>query len=153
MPARIALANLSQDLRYGLRAMRQNPGFTAIVTITLALGIGTNTAMFSVVDAVLLRPLPYHRPEQLVTVGEIVNQDRGTGGFSAASLLEFRERNGAFEGPAGWTTRAFNLSGGRDVPEQVEGMRVSWDFFKVLGVPPALGRTFSEGDDRPRCSA
>jgi putative ABC transport system permease protein len=149
MPAPAWLGHLSQDLGYGLRILRNNPGFAAITVLTLALGIGANTAMFSVVDSVLLRPLPYHDPGRLVTAGEVFAKTRGTGGFSAGSLLDWREHNRVFEGLAGWARRGFNLSGPADLPERVDGMAVSWDFFQILGVAPALGRGFSENDGRP----
>jgi putative ABC transport system permease protein len=146
MPLAAVFTRFSQDLSYGLRVLRRNPGFSAATVLTLALGIGANTAMFSVADAVLLRSLPYKDQDRLVAVPD-QEPHRQRRGYSAASLLDRREQNRVFENLAGWANSAFNVSG-QDLPERVNGMAVSWDFFKALGVPPALGRTFAGGDDR-----
>jgi hypothetical protein len=115
--------------------------------VTLALGIGANTAIFSVVDAVLLRPLPYADPDRLVTVG-----DRNAEGFSTnigfATLHDFRERSRSFEQLAlmrGWGPTLF-VNG---EAEALEAVRVSWNYFRMMGVSPALGRDFTAADDRP----
>ena len=129
-----------KDLFFGLRLIRKNPGFSLIVVATLALGMGANTAIFSVVDAVLLRPLPYKESDRLVVAWD-KGQNRGRNWFSAANLLKQRDENRVFDTLAGWAQTGFNLSGG-GVPERVEGMLISWDFFKALGVSPMLGRTF-----------
>ncbi len=143
------LENAARDAQYALRVMRKCPGFTAIVVLTLALGIGANTAMFSVVDSILIRPLPYSDPSRLVTVGELMPNSKGMGGFSAGSLMDWRDENRTFEHLAGWANRGFNLSGAKDLPERVDGMLVSWDFFETLGARPALGRTFAAAEDLP----
>jgi putative ABC transport system permease protein len=121
-----SLVSFSQDLRYGLRILRNSPGFTTITALTLALGIGANTAIFSVIDSVMLRPLPYKDSDCVAAVWDR-DPHGGRKGYSAATLLERREQNRVFENFAGWATAAFNLSG-QDVPERVDGMVVSWDF-------------------------
>ncbi len=138
--------HLPKDLVFGLRLIRKNPGFSLIVVLTLALGIGANTAIFSVVDAVLLRPLPYKESDRLVVAWD-KGQNRGRNWYSAASLLQQREHNRVFETLAGWAQAGFNLSN-KDLPERVDGMLVSWDFFKALGVTPTLGRNFNADEDR-----
>ena len=144
-----SLETLAQDLRYGLRLMVRDPGFTAVAALTLALGIGANTAIFTVVNAVLLRALPFREPEQLVQLVH-ANQN-STGGFHRLSLAEFfalRQSQQSFSAvatyripPEGFTF----LSGER--PQQVYGAYVSADFFSLLGVPPLMGRTFQAGED------
>ena len=134
------------DLRYGLRMLVKNPGFTLVAVLTLALGIGANTAIFSVVNAALLRPLPYNEPGRLVYVWSAekargINQST----VSIPDLRDWQEQNRVFEGMAGWMSGNFNLSGG-DEPEQVNGWIVSPNFFEVLGAEPELGRTFTSGD-------
>jgi putative ABC transport system permease protein len=143
------LAHVSRDFRYGLRSLAKSPAFATAAVLTLALGIGANTAIFSFVDTILLRPLPFDRPERLVTAGEVSNGGKGTGGFSQGTLLDWRAGARAFEGPAGWANRAYNLSDNSAAPERVDGMAVTWDFFRTLGVQPALGREFTAADDRP----
>jgi putative ABC transport system permease protein len=136
-----------QDLRYALRMVRKTPAFTAVVVLTLALGIGANTAIFSVVDTVLLRPLPYKESDRLVVVWE--KPPKGTrNSVSAANFLDWRDQNKVFEQLVAVGVGNFNLSG-RDQPEQISGMRVSAGFFEMLAVQPALGRSFVPEDDRP----
>jgi putative ABC transport system permease protein len=138
---------LSQDIRYGFRMLRRAPGFTAAALVTLTLGIGANTAIFTVVDAVLLRPLPYPDPDRLVTVG-----DRNAQGFSSnvgfAMIADFRERSRSFEQLAlmrGWGPTLF-VNG---EAESLQAVRVSWNYFQMMGARPALGRDFTPDDDRP----
>ena len=138
--------HLSQDFRYAVRMLRKSPGFTAVTALTLALGIGANTAMFSVVDSVLLRPLPYKDSERLVIVWEKPPKyERNSS--SAANFLDWREQNHVFDNLVGTTFASFNLSG-KGLPERVDGMRASWDFFDMLGVKPVIGRSFVADDDR-----
>ena len=141
------LEMLWQDLRYGLRMLRRTPGFTAAALVTLALGIGANTAIFTVVDAVLLRPLPYPDPERLVTVG-----DRNAEGFSSnvgfATVLDWRERSRSFEQLAMMRSWMPTLVTSGEA-ERVPAVRVSWNYFDMMGVRPALGRGFTAEDDRP----
>lgn len=142
-------ADLWQDTRYGLRMLRKNPGFTAIAVLTLALGIGANTAIFSLVNSILLRPLPYHEPDRLVRMIQ-ANPMLGlaTWGVSQANFAAYREQNRSFEMMALYTTSAVNLTGEGD-PERLPMTNVSADFFNIFGVNPALGRTFYEGEDTP----
>ncbi len=141
------LAHLSQDLRYSLRIFRKSPGFTAITALTLALGIGANTAMFSVVDTLLLRPLPYKEPDRLMIVFE--KPPRGQrNSVSAANFLDWREQNRVFDNLVALRLGPFNISG-NDLPERVPGLGASWDLFEMLGVRPFMGRGFVAADDRP----
>jgi predicted permease len=143
MWGRAWLRQLTQDLRYGLRTMRRAPGFTAVAVLTLALGIGANTAIFSVVNAVLLRPLPYHDPARLVTV-----LHDGWKPVAPANFLDWREQSRSFESIA--AAQSWNLTmTGRDRPEQLNVLQTSAEMFHVLGVDAALGRTYGAGEDRP----
>jgi len=138
-----------QDLRYGVRQLRRSPGFTAVAAITLALGIGANTAIFSVVNAVLLRPLPYERPNQLVQVWETNLKSKTSQGPAAyPNFLDWRAQNHAFQSVAAYNWATFTLRGSKE-PIHVEGLIVSADLFSVLGVKPALGRAFLPEEDRP----
>jgi putative ABC transport system permease protein len=142
-------ADLRQDLRYGLRTLAKNPAFTSIAIVALALGIGANSAIFSVVDAVLLRPLPFKKPEQLVMLWENATHL----GFpkntpSPANFLDWQKQAGAFTGMAAMVERSFNLTGVGE-PERLDGRRVSANLFDLLGVRAVLGRTFVPDDDRP----
>jgi putative ABC transport system permease protein len=142
-------ADLLQDLRYGVRTMAKNPAFTSIAIVALALGIGANTAIFSVVNAVLLRPLPFKNPEQLVMVWENaahIGFPRNTP--SPANFLDWQKQAGAFTGMAAMVDRSFNLTGVGE-PERLDGWRVSANLFELLRIPPLLGRTFVPDDDRP----
>jgi putative ABC transport system permease protein len=137
------------DARYALRMLRKNPGFTAIVVTTLALGIGVNTAIFSLVDGILLRPLPYEQPERLV---RLVQSQRQLGldawNLSQASFVALRDNTHSLEAVAAYSTSGANLTGDGD-PERIAIGNVSSDFFKVIGLPPVLGRTFRPGEDTP----
>jgi putative ABC transport system permease protein len=133
-----------QDVRYALRQLRKNAGFTAVAVITLALGIGANTAIFSVVDGVLLRPLPFHNPERLVRVWHVPPPQSFPGlttfSVSAANYLDWESQNHVFEQMAIYTGRSFTLTGGQ-TPEEVIACPVSSEFFATLGIQPLLGRT------------
>jgi len=143
---------LMQDLRYGARVLAKSPGFTAVALLTLALGIGANTAIFSVIDAVLINRLPYPDSGRLVMVWE---QDPGRGWFhnvvSAANFVDWRKQNHVFSAMAALDERNFDVSGTGE-PLEVEGEQVSANFFDVLGVHPALGRTFAPEEDQPSSS-
>ena len=137
-----------QDLRNALRSMRKSPGFTATVVLTLALGIGANSAIFSVVDAVLIRPLPYADAARLVMVWE----DASRVGFpqntpAPANWVDFRTQNTVFTDIAASRGSSFNLSGDGP-PEQVFARRVTGNFWTVLGAKPLLGRIFTDDEDR-----
>ncbi len=141
------MQTLLQDLRYGLRMVAKNPGFSLITILTLAIGIGANTAMFSVVDSILLRPLPYPDSDRLVVVWE--KPPGGTRNVvSAANFLDWRDQNRVFDNIVATANRSFNLTG-KDQPERIQGMHVSWDFFEILGTKPLMGRSFIPDDDRP----
>ena len=136
-----------QDLRYGIRMLRRTPGFTAAAILTLALGIGANTAIFSVVDAVLLRPLPYADPERLVAVGDADGDGFPTSvGF--LTMMDWRARSRTFEQFALMRSWQPTLVVNGEA-ERLPAVRVSWNYFDMLGVRPALGRTFTADDDRP----
>jgi len=134
------------DLRYGVRTLLKNRSFTAIAIITLAIGIGANTAIFSVVDAVLLRPLPYPDPERLVVLWSAPPGQRG--GSSLPDYREWRDRSQGFEGLGGFFYGDFNLSGQNQDPERVQGASVTTNLFSVLGVNPAIGRSFLPEEDQ-----
>jgi putative ABC transport system permease protein len=143
------MEDLWQDLRYGLRSMRRNPAFTSIALITLALGIGANTAIFSVVNGVLLRPLSYPEPDRLMMVNAISLQgSQGKTPLCQADFLDWNAQNQVFANIAGFSTNRFNYTGG-ETPERIDGAWVTADFFATLGVQPALGRTFLTGEDIP----
>jgi predicted permease len=141
-----------QDVRYGLRSLWKNPGFTAVAVLTLALGIGANTAIFSVVNAILLRPLPFPDPGRLMVVWHTPPQKifPGISRFvvSPANYLDWRSQNHAFDQMAAIGFRNLNLAG-MGQPESVAGAAVSADFFSVLGVRPSTGRGFVAADDQP----
>src|SRR5438477_711762 len=141
--------DLTQDIRYALRVLAKNPAFTIIAVIALALGIGANSAIFSVVNAVLLRPLPFKHPEQLVMVWE----NAAHMGFprntpSPANFLDWQKQAQSFTGMAAMVEHSFNLTGVGE-PERLDGRRVSANLFDLLGVPAQLGRSFVPDDDRP----
>ncbi len=161
------METLISDIRYGLRSLLKRPGFTAIAVITLALGIGANTAIFSVINAVLLKPLPYPEPEQLVMVWE----DASFAGFprntpAPANFADWREQNQVFKEMAALASRSFNLTGDQvfaqvaavnmsnqflragDEPERLRGAMVSADLFPLLAVEPLIGRAFSREEEQ-----
>ncbi|MEP7065460.1 MAG: ABC transporter permease [Gemmatimonadota bacterium] len=143
------LSALWRDVRYGARSLRRAPGFTAIATITLALGIGATTAMFSVLDAVLLRPLPFAKPQQLVRVFAMYGGTTGApGSLSVADFLALRADTRAFSSVASFRlpNEGFSYVAG-DRAQRVYGAIVSANFFSTLGVQAALGRGFRSGDD------
>src|SRR5213080_4364693 len=135
-----------QDIRYGLRVLGKNPGFTAISVLTLALGIGANTALFSVVNGVLLNPLPFPEPNQLVGLHENKPNFEG-GSISYPNFLDWQKENRTFSSMAVARTYAFSLTGTGD-PEQANAEFVTPDFFPMLGVKPVLGRTFVPEEDQ-----
>jgi len=141
------MSTLGQDIRYGLRMLARNPGFTAIVVVVLAIGIAANTALFSVVNAVILRPLPYPEPQRLVTLWE--KDARWDEGFEARPNFAFlRENNQVFESLGGWC-RSFYYVEGIERPHEVHGCEATTNLFSVLGVSPALGRGFLPEEEKP----
>src|SRR5258705_1450638 len=140
---------LLNDIRYGIRGLLKRPGFTAISVITLALGIGANTAIFSVVNAVLLKPIPLRDPERLVMVWE----DAAFAGFprntpAPANYVDWKTQNHSFEDMAASATASFNLTGDGE-PERVSAYSITANFLPLLGVQPLLGRVFVPDEDRP----
>ncbi len=139
---------LWQDLAYALRILRKSPAFAAIAIVTLALGIGANTAMFSFVDAWVIKPIPYPQPDRLMVL-EAHNIKKGwtqDAVTSTADFLDFQKQTTSFTQTAAWTSWSFNLTGNGQ-PALVDGARVSWNFFDTLGVKPLLGRAFTAAED------
>jgi putative ABC transport system permease protein len=144
------IETLLQDIRYGLRMLAKSTDFTVVAVLTLALGIGTNTAIFSYIDAWMIKPLPYPQADRLMM---FESHDKKKGWtreslFSTASFLDFQKQNTSFEQTALWTGWNFNLTGDGP-PALIEGGRVSWNYFDALGVKPMLGRTFTPDEDGP----
>jgi len=142
------METLIKDIRYGIRGLRKRPGFTFVAVLTLALGIGANTAIFSVVNAVLLKPLAFKDPDRLVIVWE----DAAFAGFprntpAPANYYDWKSQNRSFEDMAATASASFNLTGDGD-PERVAAHRVSANFFPLLGVQPLIGRPFLQEEDR-----
>jgi putative ABC transport system permease protein len=152
------MTSLLRDLRHAFRLLRLSPGFTIVAVLTLALGIGANTAIFQLIDSIRLRTIPVKNPEELGTV-RIADRHWGSGQFSGQySQLTFpmweqiRKRQEGFSEIAVWTGQQFNLATGGEV-RYAQGLRVSGDFFHVLGVEPILGRLVGPEDDQPGCGA
>ena len=137
---------LLQDLRYAVRMFAKKPAFTAVVVVTLALGIGANTAIFSVINGVLLRPLPYESPDELVTLRDV--KGHGLGSATYPNVADWRQQNSVFEDIGVYRSTAHTLTGA-DTPERVKGARVSAAFLSVLGIEASLGRTFRNVEDLP----
>src|SRR5215218_9844787 len=138
---------LLQDLRYGARILLKQPGFTLVAVVTLAIGIGANTAIFSLVNSILLRPLPFREPDRIVRLIQASPKlGLATWGVSQADFAAYREENRTLESVALYTNTATNLTGAGE-PERLPMTNVTADFFKVFGVNPLLGRTFVEGED------
>src|SRR5438552_9086256 len=135
-----------QNVRYGFRLLRKNPGFTLVTVITLALGIGANTAIFSVIYPALLRPLPYHQPQKLVVLGE--NRQTECCHFEASypDFLDWQRSAKSFESLAGASGDGFTMTGSGD-PKNISAAMVTPNFFATLGVTPMVGRDFRDGED------
>src|SRR6266852_8623182 len=143
------MQTLLQDLRYGARALGRNKAFTAVVVLTLALGIGANTAIFSVVNAVLLESVPYKDPGKLVFVWTtMISQGVPISGSAAPDFREWRTRNQVFQDKAAYTYDKVNLSLPEEEPSRLQGAGVSPELFSLLGVNPVLGRTFLPEEDQ-----
>jgi putative ABC transport system permease protein len=143
-----SLERLWQDVRYALRGLRRSRGFTGVAVLSLALGIGANTAIFSLINTLMLRPLPVEQPQQLV---EFLNQypgDPPLNGFSWQSYEYFRDRNHVFSGITGVHPSRLNVRGEGLEPEIVDCESAIGNFFQVLGLKPAIGRLFAPLDDR-----
>lgn len=151
-------ADLLQDLRYGLRMLRKSPSFTAVAVLSLALGIGANTAIFQLLDAVRLRTLPVKEPQNLAGI-RIADMTGARGNFSSPHPTvtnpiweKIRDNQQAFSGVFAWGTDAFNLTTGGEA-RYAQALSVSGDFFNVLGIRPILGRVFAPGDDQRGCGS
>jgi len=144
---------LAQDIRYGLRNLRRNPGFALVVIATTALGIGANTAIFSVVNGVLLRPLPYANSDRIVVLHQQQPLARVDDmGFSVHEIEDYREQSRSLDGVVEFHNMWFILLG-RAEPERVATGVVSWNYFDLFGVQPAFGRTFQAADEKPGAPA
>lgn len=141
------MTNLWQDLRYGARVLAKAPGFTLVAILTLALGIGANTAIFTVVYGVLLRPLPFPHPERILQLAESYKEQMDGKSLTATELSRLRRYNGPFEHIAGYSDVGYNLAAG-DAAEHLRGTPVNAEYFRVLGVHPMLGRDFLDEEDR-----
>lgn len=143
------MSALLQDLKYGVRMLAKNPGYALVALLTLAVGIGANTVMFSFVNAWVIHPLPYAQPERLVTAvtlntktgNTVMSEDPG-------DFCDFERGSQSFEQMSAWTPTSFNLTGDGE-PERVQGVRVTWNFFETLGTRPAIGRPFLPQEDQP----
>jgi putative ABC transport system permease protein len=143
------MSSFLQDLRYAFRTLAKTPALTLIAVVTLGLGVGATTTVFSCVNALFLRPFPYRDPLRLVAI----RSDKPSAGFvgssvSYANFADMRAQSGSFDGMVAHGGRSFNLAGA-DEPERLEGAGVSWNTFRLLGVAPLFGRDFREDEDRP----
>src|SRR3954470_8156498 len=149
-PAILTCANkrsrMLSDFRYALCQLAKSPGFAAVAILTLALGIGANTAIFSVTNAVLFRALPYKDPARIVAINK-VSSEFGLGGLTAGAFLDFREQSASFDQLAAYTENEFTLTGGGDA-ERIVAAEVSSALFPLLGVNPSLGRTFNPDEEK-----
>ena len=146
------MSYLSQDLRYGFRVMRKSPGFVIIAVLALALGTGTNTAIFSLVNALLLRPINYENPDRLAMVWEkSVKRGFGQVPTSLLNFADLRTGNQTFEDLGAFTDSSFNLTGAAE-PEKVMGVSVTATLLSLLGRQPLKGRLFLAGEDQPQAS-
>jgi len=141
------MESLLQDLRYGLRMLRKSPGFTAVAVVTLALGIGANTAMFSVINSVLLRSLPFPNPRRVMFVWKTMSNG-SPNAFSTPAFLETRQQAEVLAHMGAFSSTSFNLAG-KEVPERIAGGKANYELFSVLGVQPTLGRVFIPEEDHP----
>ena len=146
------LETLAQDIRFAFRMLRKSPSFTAVVVLTLTLGIGASTAVFSLVDAVLLKPLPFPHAERIVFPWRLPKKGLNLGfdvyPWGRVDYLFFSQQSKTFKALGAFLSDSFNLTGTGE-PERLNGLRVSAGFFPALGVSPALGRTFTDQEDRP----
>src|SRR5262249_21148506 len=141
------MQNLFQDLRYGVRMLLKSPGFTVVAALALMLGIGANSAIFSVVNAVILRPLPYEESERLVFLSERSPQLEGMS-ISWPNYQDWRAQNQVFEQIGVYNRQSYNLTGTGE-PERIIAGQVSYELFSALRAKPALGRVFDSEDDKP----
>ena len=140
--------DLAQDVRYAWRSLRRAPAFTIVAVATLALGIGANAAMFSVLNTFLMRPLPYPQPDRLVRIFRTSIHSQSWP-HSSANVLDYRQRNTVFDDVVPWNGLRQSLTGDGQAAEGLQGMSVTADFFPALGVPAAVGRWFTADEDQP----
>jgi putative ABC transport system permease protein len=141
----------TQDLRYGTRILLKTPAFTIVAVLTLAIGIGANTAIFSIVDAVLFRPLAMVKPDRVMYLAEVW-KGRDGGGVSVGNFRDIREQNTVFSSFSASASAAFNLAT-EAAPERIQGERVTAEYFITSGVRPLLGRVFTQAEDKPGSDA
>src|SRR5262249_19611125 len=139
-------STLLQDVRFAWRTLRKSPGFTCAALLTLALGTGANTAIYTIIDGVLLHPIPFANPEKLVAMYQKTQRSEKNS-IPYLNFLEWQKQTQTFESIAGWRSDGFALTG-RGAPEELMGMMVSENFFSVLRVNPLLGRTFTKDEDQ-----
>ena len=143
------MQKILRDLRYGVRTLRKSPGYSAVILLAMILGIGANTAIFSVINAILLRPLPYKDPDRLVLIRDnFVKQGLENVWLSPAEYLDIKKQNQVFEDVAAFATTNYNLTENGE-PERIEGLRVTASLFPLLGAAPMRGRVFSAEEDQP----
>jgi hypothetical protein len=146
------LEKFLRDLRYGARTLARSPGFSLTAILVMALGIGATTSLFTIVRSVLLKPLPFRDPDNLVMVYEHFREDNGGSGFNVVSPADFNDwhqRTHGFADMAAWLTTGFDLTGEHaELPEVVQGAGGSWNLFSVLGTPMAMGRAFRPEEDQ-----
>ena len=144
------MRTLFQDVRFGLRMLAKAPGFAAVAVLAVALGVAANTAIFSVINAVLLRPLPYHDADRLTALYLTNSRAEFEWPLPATGYLSLKKQNTVFEGFAALSNKGWPaILTGAGEPERLQGFQVSADLFRVLGVEAARGRTFLEEEDRP----
>ena len=154
----ISCMDFSGDLRFGLRQLRLNPTFAAVAVLSLALGIGANTAIFQLIDAIRLRALPVRNPQELAYLDFAKDSKRSgwwstrSANFTSAQWESLRMHQQAFSGLMAWSAKQFNLAQGGKA-RYAEGLFVNGDFFNVLQVPPSIGRVFTPADDQPGCGS
>jgi MacB-like protein len=146
----VNMDTLLKDLRYGIRGMLKRPGFTLVALIALALGIGANTAIFSLVNAVLVQPLPFAEPDRLVWMWGNIRQGGNRASVSPLDFLDYRQQNTTFEHfAASFSVPAHAILTGNGEPERLTAGGVTGNYFQALGVSPALGRTFVLENEKP----
>ncbi len=144
------MGTLWQDIKFGLRTLAKSPGFTAVAVVALALGIGANTAIFSIADAFLLKPVNIPDPEHLVVIGELApGQTKDTNSISAANFVDWKAQAKSFDSLGAYQWDDVNLTSAAALPEKVQGFKVSANIFEMCGETPLFGRTFSVEEDQP----
>ena len=141
------MRSLLDDLRYAIRQMLKSPSFAAVAIVTLALGIGANTAVFSVIDAVMLRPLPYDQPQRLIDAQSVNTRNPRPSAISYPDFFDWRAQNRTLEHLVSYHDTSFTLTGTAE-PALVDALATSWDLLPALGVNPELGRGFNADEEK-----